>query len=382
MPAAQITPVQLSLLQACLAPGDGIEPHWRAWRGQAELDSLDEASNRLLPLLYRRLEAAGLNDPDMARLRGIYRYHWCRNQLLLAELRRLLAALRELGVEVLLLKGAALIQRHYRDPGIRPMSDLDIMVRPGDMDTVFGLLQERGWQPKVRAELEQMRTRRLLHAVDFRRDWNGRVLEIDVHWTPLHRSTWPGAEKAFWARSLATSVDGIACRILDPTDQLLHTCLHGGAWNVMPPLRWVADACHILRDDAAAIDWERLVADAHRHHGFLMLREALACLHEVFAAPVPPALLRQLLAARPSRAERLEHGLQTRQIAAARIDQLLLLEWFNHSRAYQRTALLARLADFPAYLKLSWKLEHWHQVPGFVVRRLAARLGDKAHRFR
>lgn len=382
MPASQITPAQLSLLKACLASSDEIERHWRAWREHIDIDRLDEASNRLLPLLYRRLEAAGIADPDMARLRGVYRYHWCRNQLLLAELRRLLAALRDLGVPVLLLKGAALIHRHYHDPGIRPMSDLDIMVRPEDMDTVFNLLRERGWQPRVQADLERMRTRRLIHAVDFRRDWNGRMLEIDVHWTPLHRSTWPGAETAFWARSLATRMDGLPCQVLDPTDQLLHTCLHGGAWNVMPPLRWVVDACHVLRDDADAIDWDRLVEDAHRHHGLLMLRAALGHLREAFAAPVPQAVMRQLAAARPTRAERLEHRLQTHQIAPARLDQLLLLEWFNHSRAYQRAGLLARLADFPAYLKLSWKLDHWHQVPGFVARRLAARLTDKIHRFR
>ena len=116
MPASQIDSTQLSLLKACLAPADEVERHWRAWREQADLDSLDDASNRLLPLLYRRLEAAGIADPDMARLRGVYRYHWCRNQLLLAELRRLLPALRELGVEVLLLKGAALIHRAVSSP--------------------------------------------------------------------------------------------------------------------------------------------------------------------------------------------------------------------------------------------------------------------------
>mgnify|MGYP001274443153 CR=1 FL=1 len=167
MPTSQINPTQRSLLKACLAPLDEIEGHWRAWREHIDLDHLDEASNRQLPLLYRRLEAAGLADPDMGRLRGIYRYHWCRNQLLLAELKRLLAALRERGVEVMLLKGAALIHRHYRDPGIRPMSDLDILVRPSDMGAVYALLRERGWQPAVQADLAQARTRRQIHAVDF-----------------------------------------------------------------------------------------------------------------------------------------------------------------------------------------------------------------------
>lgn len=382
LPSSQITPAQRSLLLACLAPTNEVEAHWRDWREHIDIDHLDEASNRQLPLLYRRLQAAGLADPDMGRLRGIYRYHWCRNQLLLAEVKRLLAALRDRGVEVMLLKGAALIQRHYRDPGLRPMSDLDIMVRPTDMGTVYALLRERGWQAAVQADLGQARTRRQIHAVDFRREINGRVFEIDLHWTPLHRSTWPGAETAFWDRSQAIALDGIACRVLDPTDQLLHVCLHGGAWSVTPPFRWVADACHILRDDTGAIDWDRLVRDARLHRGHVVLAGALRCLREAFAAPIPEAVVQRLVATAPTRAERLEHRLLTHQIAAARIDQLLVLEWFNHSRAYPPGGLLGRLAAFPGYLKLGWRLDHWHQVPGFVVRRLATRLTDKTHQFR
>lgn len=379
---SQITSTQNSLLKACLAPADEVETHWRAWRERIDIDHLDEASNRMLPLLFRRLESACIADPDMGRLRGIYRYHWCRNQLLLAELKRLLSALRDRGVDVMLLKGSALVHRYYRDPGLRPMSDLDIMVRPADMGAVFTLLRERGWQPSGQANLSEAGTRRHIHAVDFRHHGNGRTTEIDVHWTPLHRSTWPGAETDFWTQSVVTQVDGIACRVLSPTDQLLHICLHGGAWNVMPPFRWVADACHILRDDAAAIDWARLIRDARRHRSHVMLREALHFLRQTFAAPIPDEVLRQLDATRPSPAERLEHNLLTRQIAAARIDQLLMLEWFNHSRAYPDSGLLRRLSTFPGHLRLGWKLDHWHQVPAFVIRRLAARLTDKTRQFR
>lgn len=386
-PAKQMTQAlpnfhQELLLKACLLPLEQLGPLWRSWHAAVDIESLDDASNRLLPLLYRRLESDNITGPEIARLRGIYRYHWCRNQLLFAELRAIMSALNEVGVEVLLLKGAALVERYYRDPGLRPMSDLDIMVRPEDMGKTFAVLEKLGWAPKVRADIEKIRVHRLIHAVDFLREKNGRMLEVDVHWTPLHRSTWPGAEKAFWANSDSAQINGVECRLLDPTDQLMHVCLHGGAWNVMPPLRWVADACRILQSDAALIVWDRLLSQARRHNSQMLLETALTYLYTEFAAPIPESVMRQLAARQPTRRERVEHRLQTRQIPAARLDLLLLLEWFNHSRAFPHGDSWARFVSFPNYLKLAWKLNHWHQIPGFVVGRLIARLGSKDRKFR
>lgn len=368
-------PRQELLLHACLCPPERIAPYWREWRTSTDIDNLDDASNRLLPLLFRQAEAARVQDPEMARLRGIYRYHWCRNQLLLGELRSVLAALHAASVEVLLLKGAALIDRYYKDPGLRPMSDLDLMVRPEQIKTSCATLERLGWTPKVLVDFEKVLAQRLIHAVDFVREKNGRKLEVDLHWTPLHRATWPEAERPFWQHALHTEAGGIPCRLLDPTHQLLHTCLHGGLWNAMPPFRWVADAMWVLRVDAERIDWDRLLDEARMLNGFQILKATLAYLHERFEAPIPDQVMRRLARNCPSRFELLEYRLQTKRIGGARIDELLLLEWFNHSRAFPRGQLWRRLVTFPNYLRLAWKLAHWRQVPGFVLKRLAVRLG-------
>jgi hypothetical protein len=243
------------------------------------------------------------------------------------------------------------------------------------MAAAYEVLTSLGWTARVPVDVEKARAQRLVHAVDFRRERNGRLLEVDVHWTPLHRATWPGAERPFWDHALHSHCGGTPCRLLDPTHQLLHTCLHGGLWNAMPPFRWVADAAWILRADAAAIDWPRLLDEARRLNGSLLLRTTLTYLHDRFGAPVPAVVMARLAEQRPTRFERLEHALQTRRIGRARLDELLLLEWCNHSRAFPAGERLRRLATFPSYLRLAWKLAHWHQVPGFVLKRLAVRLG-------
>ncbi|MCA1552816.1 MAG: nucleotidyltransferase family protein, partial [Chloroflexi bacterium] len=81
---------------------------WREYRTALDLDHIDHGSQRLLPLLYRNLLALGIDDPLLTRIKGVYRYHWLRNQLQLQFLATLLRALDESGVPVLVLKGAAL----------------------------------------------------------------------------------------------------------------------------------------------------------------------------------------------------------------------------------------------------------------------------------
>lgn len=366
---------QLLLINTCLSSStEDTLRFWTEWRSGIDIDHLDEGSNRLLPMLYRKLEHLKVSDSEIGRLGGIYRYHWVSNHLLISELHTTLSALREAAVEVILLKGAALINRYYLDPGIRPMSDLDIMVRPQDLHKTSEMLMRQGWTPRINRNLDRACSDRLVHAIDFVRLRNGRLIELDVHWTPLHRAKWVGVEETFWQHSLPVKVKDVNCRVLDPTHQLLHICLHGGSWNAMPPFRWIVDAHWILKQDGTQIDWHRLLDQARLYNGSMMLKTGLNYLHGTLGLPIPQDIIDRLSDSQPTRLELLEHRLLTEQIPRFRLDLLLLLEWMNHARAHSGESTLHRLAGFPAYLKLTWKLDHWHQMPIFILRRLMSRL--------
>ncbi|MBH1964998.1 MAG: nucleotidyltransferase family protein [Comamonadaceae bacterium] len=364
-------PGQEALLHACLCPPELFGQHWRAWREAEDIEHLDESSNRLLPLLFKQAEKAGWVDHEMGRLRGIYRYQWCRNQLMLAELRRVLHTLNLASIEVMLLKGAAMIEGYYEDPALRPMSDLDIMVRPENFEKASQILRGLEYTQRFSVDFEKIRSERLTHAIEFTRSVNGQTWEIDLHWTPLHRATWPGAEEPFWEHSRAVSFKGETCRTFDPTHQLLHVCLHGALWNALPPMRWVTDAMWILRKDN--IEWHRLMEHARDLNGLQLLKNSLEYIHSRFDAPIPDGVLKQLNDLRPSRFERLEFSLQTSSSSDMRLGQLLLLGWLNHSRALHGMPLWRRVTSFPNYLKTACKLTYWRQAPGYVIKRLTAR---------
>ena len=123
------TPQQLLLLKFCLLTDpDQARRAWQAWRAQIDLDDLDPSCFRLMSLVYRRLVDLGIDDRDLARIKGLHRYHWTRNQLAWRGKDEVLRALEAQGTPTLLLKGAALSRTVYPEPTTRGMNDLDILV--------------------------------------------------------------------------------------------------------------------------------------------------------------------------------------------------------------------------------------------------------------
>ena len=236
------TSAQRLLLRAVVLRGAEALAAWQRWTQAVNLDRLDAGSIRLLPQLYRSLEREGVRDPLMSKLKGVYRHTWYGNQLRLRDTGVVLGELNRRGIEPMLLKGAALTLLHYRDSGLRPMEDVDILVRTHQWRAAVGALTDLGWTPRV---LVTPRRVAASHAMEFA---DARAQRIDLHWHLLPVSCWPGADDEFWERASTTALRGVRVSVLDATDQLLHTCAHGVKWEHVPPLRWIADAALNLGD--------------------------------------------------------------------------------------------------------------------------------------
>jgi hypothetical protein len=91
----------------------------------------------IAPLVYHKLkgiqESHFMPQEVMDKLKGAYQGNLARNMYLYAELKRILDAFSEKGVEVIVLKGAALAKTVYGDIGLRPMGDIDLLVKREDL---------------------------------------------------------------------------------------------------------------------------------------------------------------------------------------------------------------------------------------------------------
>jgi hypothetical protein len=359
------SPTQLLLLRASLWHGEPAFTAWTEWRRrQPDLDTVDEGSYRLLPLLYRNLTPRLAGDPDAGRLKGVYRRSWAVNQLGLKIGRKAIDALGEAGIEVLALKGAALISVAYGDTGARPMGDVDLAVPPRQVGKAVQALRLAGLAATA-DDPERLLSAR--HSLAFRGP-DGQ--EVDLHRGLLWRA---GLDEEFWQGSIATEVAGAPVRVLNSADQLLHVCAHGAAWNPVHPLRWAADAFKVIEVAGARLDWERLVEMARRGRLTAPFADSLDFLAEDLEAPVPEAARRALAQTSVSRAERRAHEALAQPPSSRR--SLAMLAWFRERHRAQAAldGTKPGFAGFVRYMQGFWGLERASQVPAYAARRLLRR---------
>lgn len=368
-------PTQEALLRAAtLDPAAGARV-WRELRRRLVLDDLrDEESHRLLPLVYRNLRAAGVEDPDLGRLKGLYRRTWYENQIRLHGITPVLTALGASGVETLLLKGVPLALDYYRDLGARPMADVDVLVPYERLDAALDFLEAEGWRD-LGLHVTRERRRRSYHGAAMTHP-DGRAL--DVHWHLALPFVLPGVEAEssddFWAAAVPVTVGGVAMRALAPTDLLLHVVVHGAWSGSSATFRWAADASVLLRAAADRIEWARLLDQTVRRRLVLPVRNGLRYVADVLRAPVPGSVLSALEAEPVTRRERRSYA-----VAAADGSARAMLGGLVGTRAYwaRQSANWGRLRaarELPQFLQENWNLAHPGQVPVEVLRKAARRL--------
>jgi len=287
------TPSQELLLRSALFSGEKAINAWMEWKEQTDLQAeMDMGSFRLLPVVYKNLRLLNVEDAWMGRLKGIYRLTWYKNQALFRVATNVLQGLDQAQIPTLILKGAPLALEYYQDLGVRPMNDFDILVPPAQRDKAIEIILKAGWAPMLSQnntftqEIKMVR-----HAWGF---VNPSGQSIDLHWRVFALSSENETDDLAWEKSIPITVNAIQTRTLNPTDMLLHVCVHGGQWDISSSIRWIVDAMFIIRKAQHSIQWEHLVEQAENRRFILPLRLALTYLYDQFQAPIPENTLSQL----------------------------------------------------------------------------------------
>jgi hypothetical protein len=364
------TAEQELLLRAAVLEGDAAAAAYREWAARVDVDALDYGSQRLLPLLYRRLRNLGVESAHVAKFKGTYRRALYRNTITLRNAVDVLRVLRSAGIDALVLKGVAMVVLYYREPGVRPMSDFDILVRPEDVRRVIEVLESKRWSRR-RGPPFTDGFFTVHYGWPFRHP-NG--AELDLHWYLLDQSCAPDADADLWQAARPVEVEGYPARVLNPTDQLLHVCVHGAEWDRVPNLRWVTDAMVIVKQSADQVDWNRLVSQAKSHGVVVPVHATLAYLRDRFDAAVPEQVLRELRAAPTTRQQRVEFCWRASQ---PRLLHPLLKIWFGYLRDRRTRPEGAGpwFVAFPCYLQRRWGTAGLWQLPRAGISLLAEELG-------
>jgi hypothetical protein len=251
----------------------------------------------LASLTYHTLVQTPLGGEREVPVQKFYYLHQLtrrRNSKAYDQLAEVLLRLNHQRVEAMVLKGAALAQVVYPDPGLRPFSDIDILVRRRDAETAHALLNGLGYRlnywggaidPPSSTDLRFRSARQYFHE-------NRDYLSIDLYWQ-LGRYPYvvPLDYAALWERASRVTLGNVPARVLSPEDMVLHLSLEFilGVWYGVPEVKYLRDIAEVVhRQD---VDWPSLSSQVRRSALASPLYFSCRLSRELLGADIPEGAL-------------------------------------------------------------------------------------------
>ncbi len=315
------------------------------------------------PLVYQAVRGKEIVPvQEELALRRAYEHAALRNTFLFHQLEAVLHRFEAEGVEVMLLKGAALSRTVYGSAAVRPLGDLDLLVRAADVDLALQLLWSDGYRttsgelPRARDVIPHTNQVML-----FRRNQLETLIEVHWHlfWFPFYRVSVP--MEWIWDTALHTNFGEAPAWLLSPEALLLHLCAHTvqhesrlGHYRLL----WIQDIVELLTRYETQINWVLLLSRARGFRLLLPLRHVLGHLTRDWPASIPPKVLRQLDDLCPEEREEKAYAQFVNVSGCAEAHSWASLRSLPSLRSRVRFAL--RVLFFPSagYMRIRYRPKH------------------------
>lgn len=369
------TPSQELFLRASLLKTKEAVYAWDEIKSCVDIDRINHSCLRILPLLYKNLIFHGIKDPLLGKFKGAYRLTWYKNQILFHRMLSVLRLLEGAGIKTIILKGAPLVLLYYKDYGLRPMMDFDVMVQAADLECAIEFLSKAGWQPSEIRPLNRL-TKIVRHAHVFNdADHN----EFDLHWHLFPEYCAANTDDFFWKDSVQIEFDGLPIQVLNHTDQLLHVLVHGAERNMVAGLRWVADAVTIINEAQPQIDWQRLIRSAKELSLILSVKNNLNYLRRLLGTFVPEEIIREIEEVQISKIERLAYKAKICNTGIMGGLSAGFYRYLIYTKLDKGGGFLKNFAAYVEFLKFYWCKEHLWQLLAIAISKTIKRLRFKIH---
>ena len=340
------------------------EAQWRQLLAQAQLHGM-------APLVFWRLAHADLlaaiPAPIAAAFKGAYMQTLINNRRMQAVFQEVVGALGAADIPVMALKGLALARRYYPDVALRPMTDMDMLVRQEDVPRAIAALRRLGFRAADGMGSPSGFYSFTSAVVAYARP---RSLSIEMHWElfgrTVYRQSLPAAQ--VWDRALEITIFDQSVRYLRPRDELWYLCIHAAVEHRLERLIWLVDIAELVDALPADWDWQRFTQETVAAGVALPVAAALAYCCAYLRLSAPTDALARLCEAADAPAEQAT-------CAAAQAD-LLSAEWIQMAAASVRSpmerAIFLRgvLAPRRATLDVLYgdAAARWHALPYTYLR--------------
>lgn len=229
-----------------------------------------------------------------------------RNLIITDTLRAVHALLQEEGLEPLLFKGLVLSEILYADPGVRPMADIDMLLKQSELCRADSVLRGLGYTTgSAIDEAARSAPGRLRNSAWYTHSSPGRPA-LHLYWHLVNFILYrPEAVERismplFWQDTLMVELDTFCVRTFSPSLQIIYLCLHAMNHGYQP-LVMLCDIYLLFQKYRGVIDGELLIRQAESLGLERYLYYGLSLVAQVFSCSELDALVERI---RPSRTDR------------------------------------------------------------------------------
>jgi hypothetical protein len=289
------------LLSGALSPHDVPSDDWAALIAEAEV-------HRVGPLLLWAIAQHGLPlSHDLhEKLRQLNRLAVTRSMVLSKAQQDIARALDEAGIAHIWLKGIVLAATVYPDPALRPMVDLDLLVRPEENPEALECLRQLGYVRDAHTALFDPATlvrQGLIHH-HVLRGGPAQSVVIELHYNLLvpRASNFlsPQQERWFYAQAMPYTNGNDQFIGLSTEAHFLYLCAHMVLQHGLEDFALTRLLDLHLLITQRSLNWRALVREAVNLRWTYVLERALQQVKELFDTAIPSGVLEELCAERPS----------------------------------------------------------------------------------
>jgi hypothetical protein len=264
-----------------------------------EWTSLIDLADQLMvgPMLRRQLLAQHLPAQRRLPIAAEHRRTAMANMRLHADFRAVIVALHRSGIAAIALKGLHLATLVYGDLAVRPMGDIDLLVRIKDLAHAGAVLHELGYRPLSPYRVSQDGVPYSFHHLP--RFMKAGASSVELHWHVIE-PTWTGSPQwtdinELWERAVPARIAGVDTLVLAPEDLLLHLCIHATYTHLCEfSARPWCDIAETIRHGQGRLAWDDVTHRAEHWHSRRGVYLALRLARHLAGAAVPDEVLHAL----------------------------------------------------------------------------------------
>jgi len=254
-------------------------------------------SNAVLPFLFKNLPS--LNNIPLEVFDTSQKFYYKTlhtNLRLLDNLKKILIKLEAEKIPCIVLKGPALLNMVYDDPGIRQMSDLDLLVTWNDLEKTRKVLIDLGYNNEFPYMSKWHRKKHFQLRKHLMPLYNSAAY-IEVHWDVL---PYPNSSEKYlheiWNEKVKLHGGGFKIETLKPEHFIqfctIHIESHGKVEDVQ--LRLYTDIAELIYKYGKQLDWKYIIESARENGFHETLVKHLLPVKVYFNAGIPGLLFGEL----------------------------------------------------------------------------------------